>query len=583
MRLIYQTVILLVFGLLLTLEAAQAKEYHIVQLDIVATIQEDGSIRFTETRAFAFTGSFSWVTWSLPLRGFSELRDVSAYDNDIPLSQSTSEEPGTFNFTQNRNRAEIKWHFEAKDERRDIRIEYTLDGALSVDQEWTEFFWNFIGRGWERPTSNISITVEFPENVSSEFLHFWSETGLENESFFAETGKITYTTERVRARRALPLRIVFPTSLINKEPKVVASVDPFAIQAEYDRILREAEEAAAFRARVEPIANIGAFILIFLSFGITIYVLLNYGRHATSGRRFVEEYDAPPTDTEPALVGWLLFSRIITSHHLVATILDLSRRGYYKIRHEKSGKNSLFSTEKDEFYLEKSEADESKLNSWEKKLYSFINSRIGIGKDSFSKLFDYGSGSDKGYKWVQEWNKAVAEDAKSKGWFTYQPKVILVQIGVQLVILALAILSLFWTSVQAYAIAAIVACLFGFFACFFLYPRTETGQEFYEKWRSYYKNLKAGQISKDSEYQAAHIVYAVNFGISGKKFQTLTSSLKFEENEMTWLILMPGMTFNPATITGAVNSMNTTLTTTVSTGTGAVSGSAGGGSGGGAG
>lgn len=583
MKFIYLTVISLVFGLLITSITADAKDYHIVQLDIVATIQEDGSIRISETRAFAFTGSFSWVTWNLPLRGFSELRDVSAYDNDIPLSQSASEEPGTFNFTQNRNRAEVKWHFEAEDERRDMRIEYTLDGALSVDQEWTEFFWNFIGRGWERPTSNISIRIQLPEDISSEFVHFWSETGLENEAFFAEVGKITYTTERIRANRALPLRVVFPSSLLDTEPMTNASVDPVAIQAEYDRIAREAEEAAAFRARVEPIATIGSFILIFLSLGITIYVLLNYGRHATSGRRFVEEYDAPPTDTKPALIGWLLFSRIITSHHLVATILDLSRRGFYKIRHEKTEKKSLFSPEKDEFHLEKSEADASQLNTWEKKLHNFINSRITLGKNSFSDLFDYGSGSDKGYKWIQEWNKAVSEDAASKGWITYQPKVILIQVLIQVALLSLAILSLFWASAQAYAVAAIVTCLFGFLACFFLYPRTQTGQELYEKWRSYYKNLRAGQINKESQYQAAHIIFAVNFGISGKKFQTLTSSMKFEEDHMTWLILMPGMTFNPAAITSAVNSMNTTLTTSVSTGTGAVSGSAGGGSGGGAG
>jgi len=327
--------------------------------------------------------------------------------------------------------------------------------------------------------------------------------------------------------------------------------------------------------------------LILLSAIVSFYIVSKYGRHGSSGRRFIEEYDAPPSEIPPAVIGWFFSSRMVTTHHLIATILDLSRRGYFKIRHEKVGKNSLFSSEKDEFYIEKSDGDPSRLNSWEKKLHDFINSRILIGKDSFSKLFDYGSSSDKGQKWLLEWNREVAKDAKSRNWVRYQPKVILAQVGIQLLIFCFAILTLFWASVTALGITALIVSSVGFVLCFFLYPRTEEGQEVFEKWRSYYKNLKDGNISKESEHQAAHIVYAITFGISGKKFEALTAGLKLQEDNLTWLLLMPGVSFNPTAITGAVNSMNhslsTSVSTSISTGSGAVSGSAGGGSGGSAG
>ena len=56
--------------------AAQSKSYSIPEIRVSADVSEDGLIRINEERTYVFNGSYSWADYRLPLRGFSEIRNI---------------------------------------------------------------------------------------------------------------------------------------------------------------------------------------------------------------------------------------------------------------------------------------------------------------------------------------------------------------------------------------------------------------------------------------------------------------------------------------------------------------------------
>lgn len=577
----------LVFGLS---AAATAKDYTIGPLDIHAEIHEDGTVRISENRTFHFEGSYFWVEWRISKDGFAELRDIRVFDSGTELFVSEDESPGTFRLSTSNRYITVRWFIDATDESRQFSIDYTVAGGFSVGHEWTEFYWDFIGTGWEKPTNDITIEIDFPVEGRDDQIHVWSRNALPGETLSREAGRIVYSALNIRQRRALSLQTVFPSDWIETEVNTQVNINPEHIQQGYERVIQEREHREAVQARRQPVADAAGVLLIILSIIFTGYMLIRFGRSEEPAMQISSWIDHPPTDHRPAIIGWLLYYRTISGHHLAATILDLARRGYFRIKQEKKGKGTLFSPEKDEYLLEATGNKSDELTEWEKKLHDFLLKRIEAGKNSFSelfkedtKVFSTGSGIS---GWMEKWNKMVADDAKSKGWIVSQPAAVWTLVLVQLVILIGCIFIIFWGSTPAYGIVGCIAAGLGIVMSGFLFPRTAEGQKVYKQWKIYRDALKNGRVSEEPEFKSRHIVYAVALGIAGKQFKQLTANIGITDNDMTWFILMPGTTFSPAAFSGAVSSMASSTTasvTSVSAGTGAVAGSAGGGTGGGAG
>ena len=55
---------------------ASEKSYNIVSTDIIAVINQNGTIDFSETREFNFKGDFTFVYQDIPKRGFDQLLEI---------------------------------------------------------------------------------------------------------------------------------------------------------------------------------------------------------------------------------------------------------------------------------------------------------------------------------------------------------------------------------------------------------------------------------------------------------------------------------------------------------------------------
>jgi len=572
----------LIASFIFTIPEVSAKEYHIIKLNIVAHIQEDGSVLISERRSFVFDGSFSFAFQEINKAGFDEISSIQAYDNDIPLTLSKKNEPGNFTISDGRRRMKVQWNFNAKNETRELRLDYKLTGALSVDTNWSEFFWTFVGGRWEKPTTNINIEIHLPNAAEFDEFYVWSRNNFPNEVIKTENGVITYTTERIPRQTPLRLQVIFPSRLIVAEVNADKPVNPSYVQSEIDRLREEEIRREARKEALAPTVRIVGFTSVFFSLVFTIYILFSYGRHADTGFQNPTFQDVPPGDYPPAIAAYLIYRYQVAGQFLSSTILDLSRRGYFKIRQEKVGKGTLFSPEKDEFYLEHGSlsGQTEGMRDWEITLYDYLKEQIDSGKNSFSKMFGSSFMSSKTYSL---WSAEIGAEVKREEWYVHQPKVIGALVAVQLMILGIGILLLINGVTPVWGIITCIVSFLGMMAAFGLKPRNEVGQRKYQLWTAYRLALKEGKVSNNPELAGKHIVFGVAFGISGKKFTSLTNSLKVNEDNMNWLILMPGMHFNSQAFSTSLGTMVTSVNASISSSVGASSGSAGGGGGGGAG
>lgn len=361
--------IALLFLTQITVAEAASREFHIRQIDITAEVRTDGTVHISETRTFEFAGSFSWYQQEINKKGFSEIQDITLSENGQELAFSHTNDAGTYSIRDGRNTVEIRTNFAAENEQKNFTLSYVLQDAVAARDDWAEFNWTYIGSAWDRPHENISITIILPEVISPQNIYAFENARASNSRLETGENRIQFTAESLRSGRALELRTIFPSEYVSNTVPTDATLDPAVIQQRIDAQLQgEAEREALREQRAEWMIPLGYF-LILLSLLFTIYMVVRFRRRSEAGFQGPSFTDRPPSDMEPALIGWLFRFRF-SGHQqrFVASIFDLSRKGYFRLSQEKT-QSSILKTEKDIFMLERTDEPVSDhLKPWEKDL-----------------------------------------------------------------------------------------------------------------------------------------------------------------------------------------------------------------------
>lgn len=113
-------------------------------------------------------GPFSFGYREIPLERLEEITKIEIYDNGALLSASCEENPGTFCVTNDEKNLYVKYYaFNPLEtgQTRNIRIQYTVVGALRSYENGDELVWIALSGNTTFPirTSTVSITV--PEDL----------------------------------------------------------------------------------------------------------------------------------------------------------------------------------------------------------------------------------------------------------------------------------------------------------------------------------------------------------------------------------------------------------------------------------
>ncbi|MGM0745960.1 MAG: DUF2207 family protein, partial [Bacteroidota bacterium] len=515
---------LTLFFFLLTISSVFAQDYSMPEVNIRATIQEDGNVLIEERRTYNYNGSFSWADYRLPKQGFTEIRNIRVSEADTDYINENSEEPGTFTVSESDEIIEIKWHYSAENEERTFTLSYELTDAVSIGPEYSEFFWTFVGKGRSKLIGSSEITVQLPNQVNTDSLYSWNYSSAPDSEEIKSESAFTLTSGRVNRNQNLAIRALFPTSVFQEN--LIEISDPnldldeiIQEEAEYDAMLQEQAERDEFFAEISlPIS----ILLSVLSLGIFYFLYQKYGKRHSTNTISNRETVVIPDKTPPAIIGRLMSSRHSTSQHLVATLFDLARRGWFNIE-EKEKESSFWSSGNSEFVISlSSEQPDEHLPKWEKMIVDFTTKRVKSGKNTFDKLFQ--SSGSKVAKWFSLWKKEVKNVFDEKEWIDQKSYTgVWANVAAQFVIDVAAIVLFIMGGPTAF-IALFTSFIF-MFASAVIIRRTKNGEETYQRWKAYRDGLKnADERTLRMEILDLHFIYATALHLSKKELNTLIES-----------------------------------------------------------
>jgi len=218
-------------------------------------------------------------------------------------------------------------------------IFYTIDGSITYFSDHDELYWNVVGTEWTVPINKTSVLVSLPQGVSKESITQTCFVGTEGQNVPCEgvvTDKdVTFQyNQPLLPGQGLTIVVGFPKgTVLVREPEVVHSS--------------------------EPSVWAGIIGIVFLLFGIFWYIGLpiwivvrwwKHGRDPKPPMGIAHAWFSPPTDAKkrsitPGEVGTLVDERADTKD-VVATVVDLARRGYITIVETKKNDITLKKIEK---------------------------------------------------------------------------------------------------------------------------------------------------------------------------------------------------------------------------------------------
>jgi uncharacterized membrane protein len=579
--------LLVLIGALLSFSSVSAKEYSIPEIQIEVQVNTDGTVTVTEHRTYVFDGSYTWANYRLPKSGYSAIREITVSENGEPFINLNTEEPGSFLIEESNKAYNIKWFYRAEDETRTFSVSYILEEAIVIGPDWSEFFWTYAASDREKSTETIGILLQLPESVPPSDLHHWvREPAWAINATTFENG-LEFKGSDISRRQAVIIRTVFPTSVFD-ETIIQISDSSFSLdQAENDEATYREEKrlAAEEEQQQKSMAIEYSIILSGLSLIAFIFFYRKYGlRHKV--RLSVSESIMLPGREKPAAVGWLLLNRTITSGHMIATLLDLARMGYFELKENKADEVGFFKSKDNYFTVhpKSTEVRTDDLEAYETGLLEFVNERIRVKGNKFEDIFDFQKTEVS--KWFQSWKKELKTHCDSKEWIDKDSyKGMYWNFGVQFALDALAFIGIFLIH-PIMALSLIITSILMVLSLIII-RRTPKGEETYRRWKAYRNALKnAKEHSIRDEHLGKHFIYSIALGISKQHIEPIFEQHPGAATTLYWIVILPGSGSSPADIAGSFSNLAATATTSASGGSfsgGASAGSAGGGASGGAG
>jgi len=571
------------------------KRYTIDAVHIHAEIDSTGGVWINESRTYSFTGRFTFATYELSLQGIPEISNIEVREGGTQYSENESveeERPETFFVERKPEALLIRWNYEARDETRTFDLRFYLRGVAVAHADVAEFYYKFVGTGWDRQTAHVEVTTQLPGAVPIDDLKVWAHGPLHGTCAIASPGLLRFEVGPLPRRTFWEGRVVFPREFLPAAftrttrtalPTILAEERAWAEEANRSRenAVRKLEAQKAWQEQNLPwliAANLGGVLLLF-------YLYNRYGRSLMSANPRLEM--SPPQDMPPALANYYYAGSQLSAGALVSTLLDLARRGIIIIREEKKESGFLGWRWKKQEYVIQFETDKindnrSRLRAHELELLRFLQDEIAQGADSIP--FSAIPKSRRSFmKWFQQWRKRIKAMIADERYF--DPKSVRAAIRGSLGMLVLVGLGIFAVFkigeigipfiVSGVALAALSFVILRYS------KETAAQRERLLGFRDFMKRVSKNQSSESFNLQSLEpaLVYAMAVDLPSRALQKLLQNVEHKLGVVNypWYV---SLNRSHGSFADAMSSMMTAASTTFSSASGAAGGASSGGGGG---
>lgn len=525
----FKNTFLLLFAAILILSfstKANAEEsLSIPKWLIQSQLLENGDLSMKEDITFRFSKNFNGVFREIVLDKTSGVQDIivsEVTDNgEIQyrrVDDARKGDYGVFIVIEDTDIRKIQIFSPSRNEEKTFRLSYIVKNVAIKYNDIGELYYKFLGRENETPIDDFTVEIKLPQNDVNDEVKIFAHGPL-NGQILRKTNNIAYMEVKdVTKDTFIEGRILFPREFISSSNNTVNKDNYTNIINEEVSLQKQIEEKAVRNAARSSL--FGNISIALAAFEIIIFILL-----LSKFRREKDIYDTVnnsiiPEDCTPAVANYLV-TMTYDSNTIIATILDLFRKGYIEVD---GGQEYTKKRKKlKDFKITKIKEEDSALLSHEKYFMHWILDDIGDGKSVTTRHIEkYSKNHDSEFESSYfDWQKKIKEDAVRKGYFDKSSNkyatylIIISSITLILSIITLGFRSLFGLALMG---ASIVLLIYGISLYF---RKSDYGYSQYKKWlefKNYMNQSKKLTIIDDfTKYPLdISLIYALGLGVDKK-------------------------------------------------------------------
>lgn len=537
-RIIYSLILILIFTSLLSI-SVYSRTYYFDEVNITATVDEQGYMQIEEKRKTTFEGQFNGLYIWIPKDNNLKIHDVTVSDQQKEYSLYTGTEEygpaGTFVFREEANRYLIDWSIDVRDKTETYTISYTVENALLVHDDIAEIYYQFIGDGWEVETKKVQVELRLPPG--NDEIRAWGHGPLSGVVEIKDQNTVLFKVSPLPAKTFLEGRIIF-------DPARVSNATNFTNKMMLDEILEQEARLARranIRRRIAQAEMVLAAIVFFSASILSATLWKKFGRRASTD--FEGEYLRElPQNYSPAELGVLLKNGRPGVNDFTATILDLARRGYLTIEEVEVQRKGLFRSQSAKEYIINNKNKEGDLAEHEKQVLDLLFNVIKTEKAdqvSFKSIIDYSKNNKTQFRsFWKKWEKNLTYQGKEVLKFFDQKarQAQALWLGIAVLLAGLGFVFLLFLELYWVGMAALVSGLILGISSATFRQRSSRGENDYVRWRAFRRFLEHFSTMDRQKIPALvvwehFLVYAVTLNVATqviKKLEQLYPNLESE-------------------------------------------------------
>lgn len=520
-----RTAILLLLALALLTVAlparAQSKTLVWERYDVFLNLLPNGDLRVSERQKINFTsGTFTFGYAVIPLEKTGGIMDVAVSEPDGRVYTATdySIEPYTFWTDRQGDEIEIRWNFPpTENTSRTFDLSYTVRDAVRIYESGDKLQWIAIDNERDFPIENASVQVNLPEGAQFRDI---DSAGVEAEWQQGESGRsVRYVAQgRMSPSATFEIGVEFTHGVIPaEEPDWQAAHD----QDEY------------YDLNVRPFLNLGVGVLAALIAlgGPTLVYIFWYTRGRDPDVGPIPEYlEEPPDELPPGVLGTLIDEQA-DMQDIIATVVDLARRGYMRI--EETEKRGLLGFGSQDFVFRRTDKDAADLRPFEREVLQGIFK----GRRKEREMSDLRNSF---YRYLPDIQKELYKEMVARGFFKRRPdttRKVWTGVGIGAIVLTfflgvvLVPLAQYAAAFPCLAVALGLSGVSILIAGRFMPVKSVQGSEAAAKWdafRTYLSRIdQMTDLSEAGDLFERYLPYATAFGLNQSyvnKFARLTNT-----------------------------------------------------------
>ncbi|OQY21175.1 MAG: hypothetical protein B6I35_09015, partial [Anaerolineaceae bacterium 4572_32.2] len=378
---------------------AQSKSFYWERFDVNIKVLPNGDFIVEEIQEIVFTsGDFHFGYRNIPMSRLERISDVEVWESSRQYEQGHGGEY-TFETYTDEGDFIVKWYFPyTSNTTHTFTLRYTVHGGLRYYEGGDQLFWKAVYADRDFSVHNSTVTVQLPPGATGDPVFAYGAeatiegTGSDTISFTAQ--------ETLDAGQELEVRVQFPHG-------IVQGAAP-SWQAAYDR---QAEwESSDAKAWLDlGLALTGAILLLG---GPLALLLMWYLRGRDPQVVLPAAYlPEPPGDDPPGVAGTLVDEKA-DMQDIIATMVDLARRGYLTIEEER--KSGFFGITSFDFIFRRTEKSADDLLLYERTLLRKL-----LGRRSKRRM---SSLKNKFYKAVPKIKEQLYRETVKRKYFRASPE-----------------------------------------------------------------------------------------------------------------------------------------------------------------